>query len=558
MGPLPAGGRPRPWLVLLLPLCVASGAASLVYELVWFQLLQLRIGSSAVSLVVLLGTFMSGMCLGSLLLPRLVSPKRHPLRVYALLELGIGISGVLLLFLLPGVGRVYTAWAGDGVVGFALRGAVAGVCLLPPTVMMGATLPALSRSVNATSRGIPWLGYFYASNTGGAVLGCTMAGFYLLRVYDVETVTYLAASANLVVAAIAWVIAWRHPSVGGGEELDDQKTEKGLPVTGGAVHGSWDAPVLYAIALSGFCALAAQAIWTRLLALQFGATTYTFSIILAVFLVGVAVGSWIGSVLSGVLRTPRVALGWCQMLLVGATAWTGYRLTHSLSYWSSSAEWDIWFTFLIDSWRASVAMFPATVLWGASVPLALSALATSEREAGRLTGSVYAANTLGGAFGAVGGSVVLIGWLGSRHAQLVVMGGALLAGFLILSRAFPPLVMKPPRVRWSGMLLLLGSCAWTAVLAGTIAPVPGLLVAHGRHAASYASQGLDFLYVCEGLHSSVAVSRLRAVRSSTTTPGRCKRRVSRWTCASNGCWAISRHSYHGTRVRCSSLGAGPG
>ena len=124
---------PRRFLPALLLLFVGSGCAALIYEVVWFQLLQLVIGSSAVSLGVLLGTFMGGMCLGSLLLPRLQAARgRHPLHVYACLELGIGAIGLLVLFGMPLVSGIYTAWAGSGVVGILLRGVAAAVCLLPP------------------------------------------------------------------------------------------------------------------------------------------------------------------------------------------------------------------------------------------------------------------------------------------------------------------------------------------------------------------------------------------------------------------------------------------
>src|SRR2546425_1545042 len=97
-------GRMLPFLLLLF---VGSGCAALIYEIVWFQLLQIVIGSSAISLGVLLGTFMGGMCLGSLLLPRLADRSRNPFRVYAALELAIGALGVLLLFATPLAGDVY-------------------------------------------------------------------------------------------------------------------------------------------------------------------------------------------------------------------------------------------------------------------------------------------------------------------------------------------------------------------------------------------------------------------------------------------------------------------
>src|SRR3979411_1644400 len=106
---------PRRFLPALLGLFIGSGCAALIYEIVWFQLLQLVIGSSAVSLGVLLGTFMGGMCLGSLVLARVITPRHHPRRVYAYLELGIGLSGILILFGMPLVGGVYFALGGSGV-----------------------------------------------------------------------------------------------------------------------------------------------------------------------------------------------------------------------------------------------------------------------------------------------------------------------------------------------------------------------------------------------------------------------------------------------------------
>src|ERR1700747_1600597 len=102
------------WLVVMLLLFIGSGCAALIYEIVWFQMLELFVGSSSVSTAVLLGTFMGGMCLGSFLLPRIVSPDRHPLRVYALMEVSIGAIGLVLILVMPLVGRVYTTWGGYG------------------------------------------------------------------------------------------------------------------------------------------------------------------------------------------------------------------------------------------------------------------------------------------------------------------------------------------------------------------------------------------------------------------------------------------------------------
>src|ERR1700741_3658033 len=158
----------RRYLPALVLLFIGSGCAALIYEIVWFQLLQLVIGSSSISLGILLGTFMGGMCLGSLLLSRVISPKQHPLRVYAMLELGIGVLGLVILVAMPLVGSIYTAWGGEGVFGIIFRAIVAGICLLPPTMLMGATLPAISRWVETTPEGVSWLGFFYRGTILGA------------------------------------------------------------------------------------------------------------------------------------------------------------------------------------------------------------------------------------------------------------------------------------------------------------------------------------------------------------------------------------------------------
>src|SRR5438093_4829449 len=198
---------PGRFLPLLLMIFVGSGCSALIYEIVWFQLLELVIGSSTVSLGILLGTFMGGMCLGSLLFPRIVSRRLHPLRVYAFMELGIGAIGLLLLFAMPLINGVYTAWAGSGFIGMLLRGIVAGICLLPPTFLMGATLPAISRWVETTPRGVSWLGFFYGGNIGGAVIGSLLAGFYLLRVHDISIATFVAVGLNVVVAVVALTLS---------------------------------------------------------------------------------------------------------------------------------------------------------------------------------------------------------------------------------------------------------------------------------------------------------------------------------------------------------------
>jgi spermidine synthase len=494
----------RRYLPLLIVLFVGSGCAALIYEIVWFQLLQLVIGSSAVSLGVLLGTFMGGMCLGSLLLPRLISAREHPLRVYALIELGIGLIGIAVFFAVPLVGRLYLTSVGYGFSGILLRGVICAVCLLPPTMLMGATLPAIARWVEATPQGVSWLGFFYGGNIAGAVFGCLLAGFYLLRVHDMATATYAAAAINLAVALISFGLASVTPRAAPSDVSPPESAER--------APGAW--AVYLVIALSGLCALAAEVIWTRLLSLMLGATVYTFSLILAVFLVGLGIGSSAGAFLARRSARPRVALGVCQLLLTGAIAWTSYLLTEAMPYWPIKPDLSTseWITFQIDLVRCVWATLPAACLWGASFPLALAAVASRGQDPGRLVGGVYAANTVGAILGAVGASLVLIPWLGTQQSQrlLIVLSAA--AAFLM----FVPLLAgsqpatasggKPARLRL-GDVLLVASAGLAVWLSLTVAQVPHLLVAYGRYMVTWIGQA-EIIYMGEGINSSVAVSQL--------------------------------------------------
>jgi spermidine synthase len=488
----------RRYLPALLILFVGSGCAALIYEIVWFQLLELVIGSSAVSLGVLLGTFMGGMCLGSVVLPRLISARHHPLRVYAFLELGIGLIGLLALFGIPLINGVYTAWAGHGIIGLLFRGVIASICLLPPTILMGATLPAISRWLETTPQGVSWLGFFYGGNIAGAVLGSLLAGFYLLRVFDSAVATYVAVAVNVAVALLGLVIARTTPYT---PQQSDGMIAQRAPGAG---------LVYAAIALSGMTALAAEVVWTRILSLLFGATVYTFSLILAAFLVGLGIGSSLGSAMARNLARPRVALAWCQLLLCVAIAWTAHVLTDSLPYWpiNPSISTDPWFTMQLDMVRCLWAVLPAAILWGASFPLALASVAARGQDPARLVGGVYAANTLGAIVGSLGASLVLVAWIGSQHAQQVLIVFSMIAGLLLLEPAPGSEETRAARSQIPGMIFVAVAIAVGALLIRTVHEVPGLLIAYGRYAATRTGQAHEIIYKGEGMMASVAVSRL--------------------------------------------------
>ena len=490
-----------PYLPVLLALFVGSGCAALIYEVVWLQLLQLVVGSSAISLGVLLGTFMGGMCLGSFLLPRYVDAKQHPLRIYAFLELGIGVMGLLLLFGMPVVSNIYTAVTGGSV---WVRAIFAAICLLPPTLMMGATLPAIARWVKTSPQGVSWLGFFYGGNIFGAVMGSLLAGFFLLRLYDMAIATYAAVALNIAVAVVGLLLARVTP-------YEAPEASKDTAVV---VQAPGARAVYVTIAISGLTALSAQVIWTRLLSLMFGATVYTFSLILAVFLFGLGIGSSLGAAIGRNVRNPRVALGWSQMAICGALAWAAYMLTASLPFWPINPaitaalpeSSGMWFNYQLDMARCLWVVLPGAILWGASFPLALASVAAPGQDPARLVGGVYAANTVGAILGSVITGLVLVQNVGTPKTQMVLIVLSAIAGLMLLAPVAAGESGKG-RMQWATTILLIIATGAAGLLARGIPEVPGLLIAYGRYSATWLNQS-NIIYTGEGLNAFVAVSEL--------------------------------------------------
>jgi spermidine synthase len=488
-----------PWVLLLF---FGSGCAALMYEIIWFQLLQLVLGSSAVSIGVLLGVFMGGMCIGSLALARFVSRRPHPLRVYALLEVGVGCCGLVILVAMPLVEGVYTTVVGHGVPGLLLRGFFAALCLLPPTVMMGATLPAVARWVRTTPRGVSWLGYFYAANTIGAVFGCLVAGFYLLRVFDLRVATFAAVALNAVVAVAAMSLARAAPRV----TPDGDTGTAPTPAAPATKAGTW--AVYFTIGLSGMSALGAEVIWTRLFSLLLSGNTYTFSIILAVFLIGIGLGSAAGAFIARRTSSARRALGTAQFLLIAAIGWTAWNITSSLPYWpvNPAIAASPWFEFQIDFVRSLWAILPAACLWGASFPLALAAVASESQDGGKVVGRIYAANTVGAIVGALVTSLVLIAAVGTQNGQRILVGLAGLGAIAALAPVFAH-DLKHLRPTGRDALWVLVVLELASFVGRNVSPVPPLLIGRGWMSAAERHSQDRYLFVGEGMNSSPAVSQ---------------------------------------------------
>ena len=292
----------------------------------------------------------------------------------------------------------------------------------------------------------------------------------------------------------------------------------------GAEHAAGAGGVYLAIALSGMSALGAEVVWTRLLSLLLGATVYTFSLILAVFLTGLGIGSSLGALLARRAAAARVTLGVCQWLLTAAIAWTAGMISQSLPYWPvvPGMSPSPWYTFQLDLVRCLWAILPPACLWGVSFPLALAAVASRGQDPGRLVAGIYAANTVGAIAGAIVFSLLLIPNLGTAGAERVLIALAALAAMIAL---VPLLGPAHAAVRLGGGAALaaaLGAACW---LAWSVTPVPWVTVAFGRQTASWLADAAPGIvkevpagtgepevfctYVGEGMNVSVAVTMTR-------------------------------------------------
>ena len=464
----------------LLLVFAASGCAALIYEMAWFHQVQLVVGASSVSVAVILCSFMGGMAAGSWLAPKVTPAGTHPLRAIACIEAAIAAFGVLIPFSLPLVQQAFVAMVGHGFGAGLLRAAVCVLVLTPPTMLMGATLPVIAGWRAAD------IGRFYTANLAGAAVGTALTGFFLLRVFDVYVATGVAVLLNLLVAAICWWLARSAPIAAV------------LPVAPDAASPAPPTPVppvLAAALLSGFTSLGAEVVWTRQLSLLFGASVYTFCLILAVFLGGLAIGGGIGTGLARRSARPAVVLGMAQLALslaIGAGAWL---IVNALPQWQPTRQFlatihaSPVLTFGFDAARCALAMLPATILWGASFPLTIAAAGGSARSVSRIN----ALNTAGALAGAIGLTLFGIPRLGSQVSQQGLALCAALSGIGVL-------VTVIPIGRAAGATLA------AAVVAIAIVPdVPGRLIAYGRSVNSWESIK-RFLYLAEGATASVAVT----------------------------------------------------
>ena len=510
---------------ILFGLFFLSGATGLVYENLWARSLHLVFGTTHFAIATVLAAFMAGLALGGAWMAGRADQVRSPLKVYALLEVGIGLYALAFPKLLLAVKPLYVGFhhAVDpgpwlfGVFQFFL----VGLLLVLPTTLMGATLPLLSRFVSTRVDDVGnRVGLLYGTNTLGAVVGVWASGFVLLPSLGLSATNRLAAGANLALGVAAFALSVFSKEGDAPPEVQPSEIagEERLPS---------QVLVLMAIAaLTGLAALVYELAWFRLMSLILGGSTYAFSTMLLAFLIGIALGGTLG----GRPADRLLKGGGPRRLLLGlAIVQAGIALGTTLCMWiypelpfflvdlyrENTADHGLGWSRQI--WLAVMVMTLPALLMGASFPLLVRAVVgRNTRTLGRPVGRIYAANTLGSLIGAILAGffllpavhvvgTVTVGAAANLVAANLAIGlayrgspsfrritassvGATLVGLLLLSRFPPP---------WDPLLMT----------AGTYKYVSEMSDRSRAGVRAYAIDDYELLYYDEGVTTVVTVAQ---------------------------------------------------
>lgn len=499
------GARAR-LLLLILPavllfFCV-SGACGLLYQVVWTRKLVLLFGTTAYAVSTVLSIFFLGLGFGSLWGGRLADRNARPLRLYGIFELLIGAWAIVFILAVnlseSGVAGLLSLFQGSRGLGIVLRAIMAAGLLAVPVVLMGATLPLLAKFVDRApkSRGFR-VGALYTVNTFGAVTGCYLAGFYLIEHFGYTVTTLFGASANVFIGVLALLMSSRIE--GASRDLEEPRAEAPvLAHTGEAPLARGQVMlILGAFAVSGFCALALEVLWTRLLAIVFLGTTYAYSAMLTTLLCGIALGGGAASLFVDRIRADSAALG--RVLCATGVAsllvlpWiAGLPEQVQTLQQSTSNDWAgiVRGTFLLSFG----VLFLPTFCFGMTFPIVVKALSGLHARLGRDMGVLYSANTFGGVLGAAAGGFLLLPLLGAHNSILLLSSLLFFCGLLLVAAC--PTSSIPLRALVALIALCAGGLAWSR------APEDVSLALN----SGYIPEDHHVLFYREGIEGTVAVS----------------------------------------------------
>lgn len=480
----------KTWWHTSLPLTALflSGFTGLAYEIVWIRKAALAFGATSFALGTTLGLFFAGLALGSWFFGRIAPRTRTPLLLYGWLEVGVAILAALspLLFRFADsiFHGIYPHFAGNPHLLTAWRFPLAGMIILPPTFLMGGSLPLFTRQFVDHQKSIATrVGGLYGLNTLGGFAGCATAGFLLVPAIGFNAVVFLCALINGVLGLSMIVLGRRIPSPPFAETDKTERKKPGATRPGTPSRISRVAVIFF---LTGFAAMANEVIWTRYLAMLILNTVYTYTATLLVVLAGIGTGSVLAARLFDRSTNRSFYLGCTQGLT--ALLVPGILLGTPL----------LWGSHLHDTGQLSriilfaLIMFLPAALSGATFPLAVRMVTNEARLAGRFVGSMTAVNTAGGIAGVLLAGFLFLPSLGLQKSILLSSGISLanaFAAWLLLHGGY----RKP---------LTIGAAIVSLVIWAAIPVLTGSRVPH-----DYLDRSGEIVDVMEGYESNLAAIR---------------------------------------------------
>jgi spermidine synthase len=481
-----------------------SGASGLIYQIVWTKQLAHIMGVTVYAITTVLASFMAGLALGSFLFGKWADRSKNPLLLYAILEAGIGIYALVMPLLLWLITQAYVGAHGSlgqshSLLMF-LRFVLCFFALLIPTTLMGGTLPVLTKFFVQRERTIGLgVGVLYAINTGGAVTGCFLAGFFLIPNLGISRTIWVALIINLSVALVAYLMTLIRPAPE--TEETAAAAEKEDAAEAPAYSSGIASLVFWIIGLSGFAALGYEVLWTRILIYALGPSTYAFTAMLTTFLVGIALGSWVISRYTDRMRNAVIALGLIELGMGMSTLGTLLlidRMFTLLRFFKDTFESSSWGTYMLARFGMTfVFLFLPTFFMGAAFPLAAKIYSRGLKSLGQRVGRIYSINTLFGILGSLAAGFLMIPLLGLQRSMVILILINLALG-LVLFLAAP---FRGPVVK--------GAMVCLALICGALTGIhfedrPVVLTC--RHLLERKiDQNFDVVYCKEGIDASLAV-----------------------------------------------------
>ncbi len=441
--------------LLVLGLFFLSGACGLVYQIVWVRMLTHVFGTTATAVGVVLAAFMSGLALGSWLLGKAADRNPNPLRLYAILEIGIGLAALAAHFLLAWITPVYlTLYEISGhseATLAATRFILAFGLVMMPTFLMGATLPVLARFVvrRVAVAGAD-LSTLYAINTLGAVAGVLASGFYLIGTFGIHVTVYIAVGGNLGLGLVAWAASKRvTPAPAAAASRADARPLPVEPVDGMPSNRIY-ALLLFGLAISGLTSFAYEIYWTRSLVFVLGNSTYALTTMLTAFIAGIALGGYLARLVVDRVADRVALFGWIQVLIavssvVALPVLFALLEPQAIRQFLGEAASEVGLLAVSRFGVALLVMLVPATLIGVTFPLVGRVAIVDLQRTGRRVGLVYASNTLGNVAGALLPGFLLLNWLGIQRGILLMAALNACIGFALLASR----LVGTKHVRWA-------------------------------------------------------------------------------------------------------------